>query len=63
VQGTRRAGNGKRDPLPQEARHILLSALAAAGAKWLNLREKNGQPLAIAVIPNAQFSDEGNALT
>jgi hypothetical protein len=28
----------------------------------LNLREKNGQPLAVALIPNAQFSDEGKNL-
>lgn len=62
VQATRREGRGKRAPLPQEARHILLSALATAGAKWLNFREKDGRPVAVALIPDTQFSDEGKEL-
>jgi hypothetical protein len=62
MQATRREGSGKRAPLPQEARHLLLSALATAGAKWLNIREKDGRPLAVALIPDAQFCEEGKSL-
>jgi hypothetical protein len=37
---------------------VLLSALAAAGARWINVRAQDGKPLAVAVIPEAQFAEK-----
>ena len=54
----RRAGGGKRDPENRETRSVLLSALAAAGARWINVRAQDGKPLAVAIIPKAQFAEK-----
>ena len=57
VRGPRRAGGGKRHPESKETRSVLLSALAAAGARWMNVRAQDGKPLAVAFIPEAQFTE------
>ena len=57
VQGPRRLGGGKRAPDMEEIRSLLLSALATAGARWMNVRAQDGKPLALAVIPEAQFTE------
>jgi hypothetical protein len=62
VQPARRGG-AQRLPGLQESLTVLLSALgAAAGVKWTNGHDESGTPLAVAIIPGAQF-DENNGST
>lgn len=59
VQAPARRGGKRRLPGAQEALAFLLSALGAAtGVKWTNAYTPNGEPLAVALIPKAQFSEK-----
>jgi hypothetical protein len=59
VQAPARRGGRRRLPGVHEALATLLSALgAAAGVRWINTRADDGEPLAVALIPGAQFSEK-----
>ena len=59
VQAPARRGGKRRLPGTQEALAFLLSALGAAtGVKWTNIHTQNGEPLAVALIPKAQFTEK-----
>ena len=64
VQAPLRRGGKRRTPGAHEALGMLLSALgAAAGVKWTNTRSRDGEPLAVALIPGAQFSEKNGKTT
>jgi hypothetical protein len=51
-------------PGSQEALAFLLSALGAAtGVKWTNLHTKNGELVAVALIPKARFTEKDGQTT
>ena len=59
VQVPARQGGKRRLPGAHEALAFLLSALGtAAGVKWTNIRSKDGEPLAVVIIPKAQFFEK-----
>lgn len=67
MQVAARRGGGRRDTAQAEAYALALAALGAvnkwAGVKWKNTQDPAGNPLAIAVIPGAQFSDRQGKTT
>lgn len=62
-----RRGGGARDTDVDEATALTLAALGAvnrwAGVKWKNVKDANGNPVAIAVIPGAKFDDQTGKTT
>ena len=64
MQAPLRRGGKRRSPKQGETLGLLLSALgAAAGVTWINTYSPNGEPLAVAFIPRAQFSEHNDKTT
>ena len=67
VQLLRTSGGGTRETGREEAAALTLSALGTvnrwAGVKWKNVKDANGNPVAIAFIPGAKFDDQTGKTT
>jgi hypothetical protein len=67
VQLPTRRGGGARETGREEAAALTLSALGTvnrwAGVKWKNIKDINGNPVAIAFIPGAKFDNQTGKTT
>jgi len=67
VQVPPRRGGGQRETRPSEAYRLVMAALGAvsqwAGIKWKNTYSPDGEPLAVVLIPGAQFGERQGKTT